>query len=448
MPDMNFHNAAHETGQTTPGQLASARIWVTILLVLYLATIAYMYKQVFAPLYAYLGMVIGNHDLSILLISCSLALIPGFFLSLRIERPSTFILWLLYLLVLIPGAIVPMIALVHPWDYLPYVLAMVGSFLLMTLVPSLKLIRIPRPKIDHDLLLVCIVVITLAIDLLAVFKLGFHGWSITSLASFYEVRETYAKNLKNSSHLFAYIFSWLDHCLHPFLIAVGLYQRRRMLVATGIAGQLILVSVSGFKTTLLAIPIILGVYAFVKYGFLKRITPVLLSLVALCWISWLLDVTIVGSPWYSSIMVRRGLLLPGFLSGAYFDFFSQHGLLYYSQGILSSVTPVILRDPVARVIAANYLHSNGASANANFWADAFANFGYIGMVAISLLFALYLWVLDSVALGLPKAFVLAFVLVALLPVVNSSLLTGLLTHGGLLSLLLVYLSQEYSVKRV
>jgi hypothetical protein len=92
------------------------------------------------------------------------------------------------------------------------------------------------------------------------------------------------------------------------------------------------------------------------------------------------------------------------------------------------------------LIGSVYFHSASNDANANIWADAYANFGYAGILCFTLLLAILLWLYDSMAassrdvqvaalaIGLP-AFALA----------NGGLLTSLLTNGVGLAMLLIYL---------
>jgi hypothetical protein len=79
------------------------------------------------------------------------------------------------------------------------------------------------------------------------------------------------------------------------------------------------------------------------------------------------------------------------------------------------------------------------SANANFWADAYANFGYAGIVCFTLLLALVLWLYDSGSAGRDRYVTALVIALPAFAVANSGLLTSLLTHGIGLAMLLMYL---------
>ncbi len=77
--------------------------------------------------------------------------------------------------------------------------------------------------------------------------------------------------------------------------------------------------------------------------------------------------------------------------------------------------------------------------NANLWADAYANFGYIGIIVFSLLLAFVLWLYDSMAFGCDKRLAALVIGLPAFALANTGLLTTLLTNGIGLVMLLVYL---------
>ena len=92
------------------------------------------------------------------------------------------------------------------------------------------------------------------------------------------------------------------------------------------------------------------------------------------------------------------------------------------------------------LIGALYFHSASNDANANIWADAYANFGYPGIVCFTILFAILLWLYDSIAAGSRNTRVAALAIgLPAFALANGGLLTSLLTNGVALAMLLVYL---------
>ena len=76
----------------------------------------------------------------------------------------------------------------------------------------------------------------------------------------------------------------------------------------------------------------------------------------------------------------------------------------------------------------------------NIWADAYSNFGVLGMLVFTALLGMALLLVDaSTRAGAPRLLVLAPLAMIALGLSNSALLTVFMTHGLLLTLILVYL---------
>jgi hypothetical protein len=92
--------------------------------------------------------------------------------------------------------------------------------------------------------------------------------------------------------------------------------------------------------------------------------------------------------------------------------------------------------PPPQQIAIAAYHSSG-DPNANIWADAYANFGYAGVVGFTLILAAFLWFYDRVAQNVDRRAAVVLLVVSALTLANSALLTCLLTHGMMLALLVI-----------
>ena len=92
-----------------------------------------------------------------------------------------------------------------------------------------------------------------------------------------------------------------------------------------------------------------------------------------------------------------------------------------------------------------YFEKDTMYANANFWADAYANFGYIGVLLYSSLLSWILWIYDSVTSK--KNFLVSSLMIMIfsLNICNTSLFVSLLTNSFLFTILLMYLQKEEPV---
>lgn len=99
--------------------------------------------------------------------------------------------------------------------------------------------------------------------------------------------------------------------------------------------------------------------------------------------------------------------------------------------------PYDLKPPF--LIGQVYYGNPEMSANANLWADAYANFGLVGVFVFTGILAAVLHFADSAARGLPAGLALAALAQSAFSVSNTAMLTVLLTHGMLLAVAVVYL---------
>jgi hypothetical protein len=79
------------------------------------------------------------------------------------------------------------------------------------------------------------------------------------------------------------------------------------------------------------------------------------------------------------------------------------------------------------------------NADANIWADGFANFGYLGMLGATLALGAWLWLVDSSGRNRNARLIMLMVGVPGFVLANCGLLTSLGNHGLGFTLLLIYL---------
>ena len=149
-----------------------------------------------------------------------------------------------------------------------------------------------------------------------------------------------------------------------------------------------------------------------------------------------------------SIFVRRLFFVPGELHLWYHDFFSSpgHPFVALSNSVLSGAASYPYDQQVPLLIGWSYTGAE-VGANAGWMADAYAQFGMPGMAAFALLLGLVLRLVDGVSAGLPNRFATTVIVVPTMALVNSALLTVMLTHGFGLALLLLWVMNTRSETR-
>jgi hypothetical protein len=430
-----FGATAHLT--LSRDQISRAKIVMGALLYATLIDLSYTFH--IAPTFSYLGYHYLVASQNWHFVAIGLAVLPAVSIPIYLRRPSILLCWTIYLVVYVPSVIVPILALPDKFSYLPYCIAIAVCQLFLNLTTRLRPWRVStRSMTSSAYYLIIWSVIALAYWI--VFgALGFPRWQDVSLLDVYETRAAYVQTIAASgSRMAAYAIGLLGNAVNPVLIAIGAYRKKPLILLVGVVGQVALFSVTGYKSIIFSILLPIVVLLFSRSQ-KRAIGPAFLAgAVMMLSLPILFDLATDGVV-FSSITVRRLLHTPGLLSGYYHEFFSNEGHLVLSNSILRALTDYPYSEPHPAIIASRYLGGSSGSANANFWADGFAQFGYLGVFAATIIVAAIFRMLDSGSRRLNPIFAGAAVVVAAFALTNSALLTSLLTHGLGAAIALVWL---------
>ena len=309
-------------------------------------------------------------------------------------------------------------------------LAYLGTLAIAGLVPEVQL---PRANaLARALLLIAAVLVSLYV-LMSLLRGGGLARISFDLGAVYEVREEFLERL---GPLIGYLVPWQGFVLNPALLVVGLRRRSAFLVLLGLVLQALLFGMTGYRAFLLN-PALLVVFYLI--GRRRQLTAIALAGmlavigIALALYAWL------DEPIIPLLLVDRVIVIPAEIHYWYYDFFGVHGqaALQLSQSIFAPLSTAHYATPIAEVIGWTYM-GRDASANVGLFGDAFANFGLSGVAIFALLFALLLKVVDSAGRGVDPRVAAALLAMPALQLVNSGLLTTLLTGGLALAILVLW----------
>ena len=246
----------------------------------------------------------------------------------------------------------------------------------------------------------------------------------------YEIRDHF---LKSKNFLLGYLVIWQGNIINPLLFYYAVKKNRYLLAGIIIGFQIYLFSVTGLKTFFFSLVFSYLVARFSKS--LKLFMPILFSIiVVLSCIIYLYQ----GSVWSLAIFVRRTLFTPAQITYYYFDFFQNNPLVYLSDSALRYLFdyPYLLPSPL--LIGIRYF--DGQSANTGIFGNAYMNFGALGVFLFVSLFSFILSVFDRIAESKEDkvSLIIASVAMTLISIINSGLLTVMLTHGMFLALVLAF----------
>jgi hypothetical protein len=248
-----------------------------------------------------------------------------------------------------------------------------------------------------------------------------------------------------------YAMGHLAGSLNPLLIALGLARGRTLWVGLGAIGQLLVYAATAAKGVLLSIFLLpIFYFALIRSNELRSDRLGLLAMV-----SCLAPLPLLGllpddpESWewtLAALIYMRTYGVAGTLPGIYAEFFSKNPLTYYSHINIISLFVEKPYEDVGEQIGASVFGSDGMQANAGFWAtDGIAAMGVAGIIIIGLFVGAFLSLVDSYLSARMRRIACFAGIPFILVICNASFLTALLTHGGILLFVLLYLVQEAEV---
>lgn len=395
----------------------------------------WVYADLISPTFDYLGYRYREPTAAAFIIAVVIAIAAALALPRRLERASSVVLWLLFVVTVAPTILIA--------PYTPYrtddqALILGGAVALIFMAVAWGVRGDIKPRswgVSPTSIWFILIVISLLTYGLLAFTQGI-SLRLLSFVDVYDVREEYAGNLEGIGIL-SYLVFIQANVVNPLMVARGLFNRAPVWTIAGLLGQLILYSTTGFKGMLFAVPAWF-IVAFVLRR--KRRTTDGLVLVwgagGLILISAVID-QLLNSILLTSLLSRRFLITPGVFTSVYAEFFSANPQVHLGHSILRPFVdyPYELTPPY--VIGEWMAGLPTMAANANMFADGFANFGWIGMIGAGAVLLVYLRILDQVSVGLPLGVVGVVMTMPTVALSNTSILTAMLSHGLVAAILLL-----------
>lgn len=231
-----------------------------------------------------------------------------------------------------------------------------------------------------------------------------------------------------------YIFSWLNAFLIPMCLAYGFSRKKYLYLIVGTLACIIIYMATAAKGTLLMPFFIFSIYLLVLISKPEGITKVLgyaFSILIILLIVIARPNTILFM--ISSILLMRTISIGGLLNLKYYDFFTTHPNTYFSHlnivDNLSGYYPYG-NQSLGQVVGFHYW-GDKMNANANFWAtDGIASLGVLGILAISLIFCIFLILFNSLTKDFSKPFIILLSIPLTFSLLNVSFFSTLLSGGG------------------
>jgi len=429
-----------------------------ILLVRYLMICAYGFMLVYVyeilhNWWDYFGFTYLLNNTAAAYAACLIAALPSLLMPVRATNFLQFSSFVVYLLVFVPSMLVPVMQFsvgVRHTVYL-FTCTLVGASIFVLLCRlSVKPFR--RISLDPSAFWIGFFVIygaMTAITLRAYWgDLSFAG---LDNANVYEQRVIGGEI--GADALVRYSMLFLANALNPFLIAYGL-KHNRYLAILGIIGEMLMFSAAALRYMLLLPIFTIGIYYLADrkggIGSIRFFGGVMAVAVLFLPLMFTYDPNggLTGS--LLTLLYMRTLLISGMAFGVYDDFFSIFPHTYLSQSVF--VRPFIgypygdySVGQVVGLYIAPTTGSNVLELNANFIAtDAIASFGVGSIPLISAAAAILLWLIARAIPAGRERMAAAALVGFLITISNTSMFTALLTGGGAIIAILLYLTPDTS----
>lgn len=381
---------------------------------------------------------------------CFVATLPALLLPRNIKSFSVFCAYIIFALVFLPCMLVPLMQQSRGEGHAMLLfLTVFISSVVFILTCRIPLKPLPTVRIPAKYFWAGFAGAYVLLTVLVVYQFG-GQLRLVGVDDIYVQR--FAGGEAAGGRFILYAVAFLSNVFNPFLIVAGLATRRRWLVAVGTLGQILMFATLAARSTVLSPFLIIGAwYLFRRTG----------TSTGLAVSSALTGAVIILLPFLASynpvggglnllltIVYFRTLLISGAAFGVYDSFFSFNPHTYLSHSIMGRYFADYPYGDysVGEVVGLFLTPTFGRNIleyNANFLAtDGIAAFGLLGVPVAALVLAIVLVLLNRAVprakTGLASAMAIPF----LISISNGSLFASMLTGGGLLLALLIYLSDD------
>jgi len=408
-----------------------------ILVAAYCLLIAFIYIHQIQPDFAYLGLQINVHfedkDVALILITITTVFL---FRPREVYLPSSMLSLLIFYFVYIPALLISYVSgVVVGYDVLYLGLSMTISMMILFIIPRTFNIKFSGFQLNKKTFnfLSIIIIVSAVLVVVYFYRLNFSTIrSIANIGDLYNLRGGFRDISTGVPSVVSYLFAWSSKVIAPFMIVFGIINKKSPVLIAGIAFTVYIFLITGLKSVILAPIVILFLIKLLRSHKLNFVLVAffLCSLLVISTIS-----QVFGFPELNNILVRRVIIFPGLLTSYYFEYFSMEGYTYLGESVLAMFFDYHYDVSPPFLIGSYYFGRTEMSANANYLASAFGNFGAFGMIVYSLVLSLVFGFVDKIALykqGAPEA--TALLALPIWALVDSALLTTFVTHGLLFAI--------------
>ncbi len=390
------------------------------------------YVFIISPLFSYSGLILNISPVKVIE-SYGAMLLLGFFIPCEVKKPSDFLVGMLFLLSTVPTLSFYAMA----GESRRFLYMMLAGFLCVLLGRKIPFFKLGNYyfKDGYKYALGGALFFTVFV-LYWLLHQGAWRYFNLDLTRVYEFREEVGGTINIG--VFSYLNTWVFKVFNMALISWALYKKNRSLLISFLILQIIFFAISSHKSVLFY-PLV--VFVLNKFFYKKRVVNSAVLIMAGVIFASGMAYFLSGDFLAESLFVRRMFFVPAFLNFIYYDFFSQAGFVYMSNGLLGSIIDYPFTYSPIEMISYALLGHTDMNPNNGFLATAYMHFGMFGVIIFSLIVGWLMKIVDVlIRARLPIWFGLSLVIVPFVSLLTSAdLSTALLTHGLAVSLIILWL---------
>jgi hypothetical protein len=401
-------------------------------------------RTILAPAFGYQGLMYRSATIWMQIGVVGLIMLCVAVTPVRPRQPSDGVLYVLLPLVVIPVVTVAATDVLFANVARSLIISVAGAYLLLAACSRLpRAVNVPSRPPPQRLTRRQPWALALAIVLSGVsYGLMFATFGVhlrlLSFSDVYGVRVVFAEQAPGA---LGYLLDWQGSVINPLFIVYGIWLHRSLPIVAGLFGDFLIYSTTGYKSVLFSLLVITAFLLVMRRKDIATRRPAAGAFIGFAFavlvaVSIAID-KVSNTILWTSLFVRRLSLVAGVNTGYYFQYFSTNPRTHLAYGVVGKVLGVTGAVPPPQQIALYAYNSTIGDPNANIWADAYANFGHTGIVVFTLILAAFLWFYDWAARNVDLRVATVLLVASALTLANSALLTCLLTHGMLLTLLVI-----------
>ncbi|QNU66800.1 hypothetical protein EHE19_018515 [Ruminiclostridium herbifermentans] len=398
----------------------------------------YAYKNMICVLYQNYKFEYTPNNTNLILSYLVLIIITSLFATVFNSRnPSSIMILLLYIMSYIPNT-----SLYYGMG-LPHYFLLYSSlfwFIMIALYPFICKIKIKRIKSTNNKITIkCVKFVPFAfLILIVVFSAYYNGLYITlDLSIVYDLRAAAKEN--SFGPILSRLIPWAGNIVFPVSAAIALKNKKFIVLGVFTFAQIITFSLAGTKTYLFAFAFsIIGVILINSHKYFKYLPFGLAGITVLGYSMYKLF----NSVFIANYIVRRVLFTTSYNCWGYIEFFISNEKLYLRNSFMRWLKNYGVKIPYADNFSSfmgDLLYDRpDANVPAGTVADAFGNFGILGLILYPLFMVIMFRLLDKVSTNIPSACVLPVIITSAEYILNGNVFSVMLTYGYWFALIYFY----------